>query len=255
MALFGYGFGFTSRATSAASGGGGGPLPGFDFASVGTLEMWLDARDTASITESGGFVSAWANRAVGSSVASVIQGSAPMQPSLASGVLNGHDAISVGAGHYLAAAVSPIMGFSVYIYVLANRTGSAAGDTGLVGIYDSGMATGYWDLNLDISHNVVFNVSGTKATTAAHTMDTITPHILWGNQSTATDIAAGIDGGVTPVSKPPSFPFTNAIKIGDTDSSLTGFVGDITTVLVYSMLTPMEHTAVIGGLASIGSVP
>jgi hypothetical protein len=257
MSLFGYGFGFSSRATPAG-GGGGGPLPGFDFASVGTIEMWLDARDTASITGSSE-VSAWANRIAAKPVTSVTQGVSMDRPALVSGTVNGLDALRFGGTKNLFAGAAPVSGGTYYVYVLANRIGSTPGNMGLVGVYDSGMSTGYWNLDLDLSTDVVFDVNGITATTTAHTMDTITPHILWGQQTTASSITAGIDGGMTTVPTTAFFPTTNSTIIGDTSTGSggggSGFPGDITIVLVYSALTPMEHISVIGGLATLGGVP
>jgi hypothetical protein len=130
---------------------------------------------------------------------------------------------------------------------------------GLVGVYDSGMSTGYWNLDLDLSTDVVFNVNGITATTTAHTMDTITPHVLWGQQTTSSSHTAGIDGGMTTVATTPFFPTTNSTIIGDTTTGSggggSGFPGDITIVLVYSVLSPSEHNQVVGGLAVLGGVP
>jgi hypothetical protein len=257
MSLFGYGFGFSSRATPA-SGGGGGPLPGFDFASVGTIEMWLDARDTASITGSSE-VSAWANRIAAKPVTSVTQSTSMDRPALVSGTVNGHDALRFGGTKNLAAAAAPVSGGTYYVYVLANRNSGFPGNMGLVGVYDSGVPTDRWNLDLDLGANVIFDVAGITATTAAHTMDTITPHILWGQQTTSASHTAGIDGGMTTVATTAFFPTPDSTIIGDTTTGSggggSGFPGDITIVLVYSALTPMEHISVIGGLATLGGVP
>ena len=117
MAIFSnYGFGFSSSAASASSG-----LGGFDFSSVGTLELWLDARDTSSVTEESGAVSAWANQLTGKAVTSVTQSTGVLRPTLESGVLNGLDAIrfaGLTSTTSLTAAAAPVSGGPSWIYAL-----------------------------------------------------------------------------------------------------------------------------------------
>jgi hypothetical protein len=259
MSLFGYGFGFSSGATPAPSGG----LGGFDFASVGTIEMWLDARDTGTITIDEGAVSSWDNRIPAKPVTSVIQSTPANRPTLTSGALTGLDAIRFGGltpTTSLTAGTSPVTSGPIYVYVLAEKASNGSGaTTGLVGIYDSGLTTGYWDLNLNggtPDAQPEFRVNGAIAIAPGDFTSGVEAHIAWGRKATSGSHDAGIDSGSNTALTTPLMPVTNATIIGDTVASgATAFQGDIVIVLVYSALTTMEHNSVIGGLAAIGSIP
>ncbi len=256
MSLFGYGFGFSSRAVPAASAGA---LPGFDFASVGTIEMWLDARDTPSITESGGVVSAWNNRIPAKALTSVSQSTPADRPTLASGALNGLDAIRFGGLTTDTSLVAPADAFSggpVYIYTLLERTSSPGTTNGVISIYNSGTPSIAWNLDLNSTYNGVFGSKGITATTTNTVSTGVQAHILWGRQKVGgAAVEAGIDGGSVTTALTPIFPNVDRTIIGNVPSLGAAFQGDISIVLVYSILSPAEHIAVIGGLAAIGAVP
>jgi hypothetical protein len=228
----------------------------FDFSSIGTLDIWLDARDASSIRFSGfpdNTVDRWNNQVTSKPVSYVEQISFASQPSLVSGAVNGHNALRFDGTDVMTwSAAMPST--PVYIYVLAQRTGSYAGDMGIVGIEDAGVTMGHWNLNLNIGNFVVFNVSNI-AITDTFAMDTLGAHIAWGRQTSSSSQDAGLDGSTTNLATTPILPTANYIRVGDTHTSGSGFIGDIVTVLVYSALTPMEHTTVIGELAMIGGVP
>ena len=99
-------------ATSAAVGNAF--LPDQD----GSLLGWWDASDAPTITESGGLVSAWADKAPGGG-ASLTQGLAPQQPQTGSRTLNSLNVIDFDGGRLLEAARSfPVSGDVAFHMVL-----------------------------------------------------------------------------------------------------------------------------------------
>jgi len=69
----------------------------FSPADIADLAMWLDASDTATITESGGAISEWADKSGNSNDAT--QGTGANQPTTG-GSLNGLNAITFGTNKY-----------------------------------------------------------------------------------------------------------------------------------------------------------
>lgn len=100
-------------ARSAASGGMGS----FSPASDGALISWWDASDTATITETGGALSIWSDKA-GSS--NLIQNAGARQPTTGVRMLNGLNVIDFDGGDFLDQAITlPVSGDLALHMVLA----------------------------------------------------------------------------------------------------------------------------------------
>lgn len=93
-----------------------------------TLALWLDANNAASITSSGGLVSAWADQSA--SVAVFSQGTGSAQPSVVTNVYNGLPTIRFDGARYLVAAaliagLDQTAGFTI-LCVCARASGTTA---------------------------------------------------------------------------------------------------------------------------------
>tara|TARA_R110000737_G_scaffold56106_1_gene80177 strand:- start:12686 stop:13471 length:786 start_codon:yes stop_codon:yes gene_type:complete len=106
-----------------------------------TTTAWYDAADTATITESGGLVSAWEDKSGNNNTATQSTGS--KQPSVGSSPINGVSAINFnGSDNALTTALTQLSTCSIYILANAQSKG-ASQDSNVLGAatsYNSGGA-------------------------------------------------------------------------------------------------------------------
>jgi len=247
--------------TTAVKDWGKSPLSRVDDTPIPVTlnaDLWLDASDTSTITESGGAVSQWNNKG---SRSNFTQPTGAVQPTTGANTLNGLNVIDFAAD-YLTAANTNEWKFlhdgTKYLVALVAKgsasdvgfVGNNAGSSGLVGfwVYISGTTGANHSVTRGVTGSFVVNNTATSTlTNGAYSIQTVMADPSNGTAADRSEVyvnagaAARNNGGTGAVSS--SNP-TYALEVGSLGNAASALTGSIAEIVIISGANATETNRV-----------
>ena len=204
---------------------------------VAGYAAWYDASDTATITESGGAVSAWADKSGNDN--HLTQANASLQPVTGSETQNGLNVISFDGSGYMALPVGAIpTGSTQYTIFAVWRSDSARGHLLFGGAQSNNRAIGFETINNDL-HAYWWNNDHWYYGSVALAAPLFT---VWSWNGINSFIQ--VNDGTSTTAKVGKNTSESAGQVGSLAGSfsLTGFIAEL--IIYHSALTPAEIATV-----------
>lgn len=237
-------------------GSSGGATPPFVPTDIADCILWLDAADTATITDTAGAVSQWNDKSGNGYNAT--QGTNANKPISGTRTINGLNVLDFQGDDkvVLPSALHPLPQGNNTVFIVGATDNTAASGTLLSGT--SSGSTRYRIMHLNSSGNQLEVVNGTASNPASYTFNT-NAHIYSLFRSNAAIIGA-VDGATIVNTLAATSASINALAVGtQANNTSVGWDGPVGEVVIYNRaLSPSESNQVLSYLSakwSISSTP